>query len=284
MAARQKIKSGNSSRRFVEPRAEFGVFGGSGFYSFFEKGVSRTLRTPFGAPSSKLTISDLGGKSVAFLPRHGPHHEFPPHQVPYRANLHAFKQLGVTRVLAPTAVGSLKAELKPGDLVICDQFVNFTSGRKDTFYDGPDTTHVSTAVPYCPQLRAIAESAAKDMGLRFHRRGTVAVIQGPRFSTKAESRFFSAQGWDVVNMTQYPEVVLARELEMCYLNVSLVTDYDAGLEGDPNVKPVSHEEVIHVFNENMGGLRRLIAEVVKQTPRKRTCACGSALLHARMSA
>jgi 5'-methylthioadenosine phosphorylase len=268
----------------VKPKADIGVFGGSGFYSFSKGSTGLLVKTPFGKPSGKVTISEVGGKKVAFLPRHGVHHEYPPHVVPYRANVMAFKQLGVTRIIGPNAVGSLKAEMVPGDIVFCDQFVNFTSGRKDTFYDGPETTHVSTAAPYCPQMRKFAVEAAEEMGLSFHGSGTVVVIQGPRFSTRAESRFFSRQGWDVINMTQYPEVVLAREQEICYLNISLVTDYDAGLEGDPSIKPVSHGEVIRVFNRNIKNLRGLITEIVKRLPEGRTCGCGRALEHARLSA
>ena len=268
----------------MKPRAEIGVFGGSGFYKFFKGAQEFSVRTSYGTPSAKVTISERDGKRVAFIPRHGVRHEFPPHRVPYRANVMAFKQLGVARVIAPNAVGSLKADIKPGDFVFCDQFVNFTTGREDTFYDGPDTTHVGMAQPYCPQMREVGIEAAKKLGLKFHRTGTVVVVQGPRFSTTAESRFFSRQGWDVINMTQYPEAVLAREQELCYLNISLATDYDAGLEGNPSVKPVSHEKVIKVFNSKMEGLRRLIMEIVKTLPQKRTCGCGSALAHARMSA
>ncbi|MDG6902634.1 MAG: S-methyl-5'-thioadenosine phosphorylase [Nitrososphaerota archaeon] len=268
----------------MKPRAEFGVFGGSGFYKFAKGSRGVSVATPYGKPSAKVTLSEIEGKRVAFLPRHGVHHEFPPHMVPYRANLFAFKKLGVGRIIAPNAVGSLKSEVGPGDLVFCDQFVNFTTGRKDTFYDGPLTTHVSTASPYCPQMRRTAVEAAQVLGLKFHEAGTVVVIQGPRFSTKAESRFFSRQRWDVINMTQYPEVVLAREQEMCFLNISLVTDYDAGLEGDPTVKAVSHEEVIRVFNRNLENLRKLIEQIVKRLPAERTCGCGSALEHARLTA
>jgi 5'-methylthioadenosine phosphorylase len=268
----------------VKPRAEVGVFGGSGFYSFFKGSEKVALKTPYGRPSASVTVSKVAGKRVAFLPRHGVRHEYPPHKVPYMANVQAFKQLGVTRVVAPNAVGSLKAEIRPGDLVFCDQFVNFTSGRRDTFFDGPVTTHVSAAEPYCPQMREVAIDAAGRLKLKFHRAGTVVVIQGPRFSTKAESRFFTRQGWDVVNMTQYPEVVLAREQELCYLNISLATDYDAGLEGDPRVRPVSHEEVIKVFNKNMASLRKLIVEIVKELPKRRTCDCGTALRHASVGA
>ena len=268
----------------MKPRADIGVFGGSGFYRFFKGAEEEALRTPFGRPSGKVMVSEVAGKKVAFIPRHGVHHEFPPHKVPYRANVYALKQLGAKRIIAPNAVGSLKADIKPGDFVFCDQFVNFTSGREDTFYDGPETTHIGMAEPYCPQMREVAIAAAKKSGLRFHEKGTVVVIQGPRFSTMAESRFFTKQGWDVINMTQYPEVVLAREQELCYLNISLATDYDVGLEGDASVNPVSHEEVIRVFNSKMDSLRKLIVEIVKTMPEKRTCDCGSALKHARMSA
>jgi 5'-methylthioadenosine phosphorylase len=269
----------------VKARADIGVFGGSGFYTFL-KGSSRTVvvRTPYGPPSGKVTLSTVGGKGLAFLPRHGVHHEYPPHAVPYKANIHAFKQLGVTRIIAPNAVGSLKADVEPGDLVFCDQFVNYTTGRDDTFYDGPETTHVSTAEPYCPQMRKVVSEEAKKLGVRFHASGTVVVIQGPRFSTRAESKFFKGQGWDVVNMTQYPEVVLAREQQLCYLNISVVTDYDAGLEGDPKMKPVSHHEVIKVFEKNMEMLRTLIVGVTEQLPRERLCGCGSALENARLRA
>lgn len=268
----------------MKPRAEFGVFGGSGFYKFAKGSGGISVRTSYGKPSARITLSEVGGRKVAFLPRHGVDHEFPPHMVPYRANVFAFKSIGVTRIIGPNAVGSLRGDVRPGDLVFCNQFVNFTSGRKDTFYDGPETTHVSSAEPYCPQMRKTAVEASEALGLRFHRAGTVVVIQGPRFSTGAESKFFSRQGWDVINMTQFPEVVLAREQEMCYLNISLVTDYDAGLEGDPAVKPVSHGEVIRVFNKNLESLRKLIAEIVRRLPAERTCDCGSALDHARVSA
>ncbi len=268
----------------MKPKAEVGVFGGSGFYSFFKKAKQFEVETPYGFPSGKLTVSRIAGRGVAFLPRHGVKHEFPPHVVPYRANMAAFRDLGVHRIVAPNAVGSLKPDVEPGDIVFCDQFVNFTSGRRDTFYDGPETTHVSSADPYCPEMRRVGIEAAARIGMKAHESGTVVVIQGPRFSTRAESRFFSAQGWDVINMTQYPEAVLARELEMCYLNISLVTDYDAGLEGNPSVKPVSHEDVIKVFNQNIAKLRSLIAEIVKNLPKRRGCGCGSALRHARLSA
>lgn len=268
----------------MKPRADIGVFGGSGFYSFFKGADGVAVTTPYGKPSGEVTLSKVGEKDVAFIPRHGVHHEYPPHMVPYKANVMAFKQLGATRIIGPNAVGSLKAEIKPGDLVFCDQFVDFTTGRSGTFYDGPETTHVGMAQPYCPEMRGVAIEAARKLGLSHRRTGTVVVVQGPRFSTTAESRFFTKQGWDVINMTQYPEVVLAREQELCYLNISLATDFDAGLEGDSSIEPVSHEEVIRVFNSKMGDLRKLIVEIVKTMPEKRGCGCGTALEQARMSA
>lgn len=268
----------------MKAKAEVGVFGGSGFYRFLEKADKFVVRTPYGVPSAPVAVSRVGGRSVAFLPRHGVRHELPPHVIPYRANVFAFKKIGVTRVLGPNAAGSLKPEVRPGEFVFCDQFVNFTSGRKDTFYDGPETTHISAADPYCPELRKVAIEAAERLGITFHPRGTVVVIQGPRFSTRAESRFYRNQQWDAVNMTQYPEVILAKELGLCYLNISLVTDYDVGLEGDPDAVPVSHEQVVKVFERSMGSLRALILEIIKGLPDERGCDCGLSLKHARVSA
>jgi 5'-methylthioadenosine phosphorylase len=272
------------TRRLNVKRASIGIFGGSGFYKFLPKYDEVNVETPYGPPSSSLKLSSIDSKGVAFLPRHGEQHQFPPHMIPYRANIFAFKSVGVQRVMGPCAVGSLKPRRTPGEFVICDQFVHFTTGRHDTFYDGPETTHISSADPYCPELRKIARDAAKKLDLPMHYGGTVVVIQGPRFSTRAESRFFRRQGWDVINMTQYPEAILARELEMCYVNISLVTDYDSGLQGDPRVKPVSHEEVVRIFTQNNEKLRMLITEMVKTIPEKRSCDCGTALEHARLKA
>lgn len=265
-------------------KCRIGVFGGSGFYKFFKSIDEMRIETPYGFPSAPIKFSKVAGVRTAFLPRHGIHHEYPPHMIPYRANICAFKQLGVDRVFGPCAVGSLKAEVRPGDFVFCDQFVNFTSGRKDTFYDGPETTHVSSADPYCPEMRRLGIEVATKLDLPLHDKGTVVVIQGPRFSTRAESKFFRSQRWEVINMTQYPETILSRELAMCYVNISLVTDYDVGLEGDPNVSPVSNEEVIRVFNANISKLRTLMAEMIKRTPEKRSCKCGRSMRGARVSA
>jgi 5'-methylthioadenosine phosphorylase len=229
-----------------------------------------------------ITIVEIAGKRVAFLPRHGRKHQYPPHKVPYKANIWAMKALGVERVLAPNAVGSLQRHVKPGDFVICDQFVDRTRHRDDTFFNGPLTTHVSTADPYCPQLREIAIQACRDLGIPHHERGTVVVIEGPRFSTKAESRWFTQMGWEVINMTQYPEVVLAREAELCYVNISIVTDYDTGLVAEGEVEPVSAEEVMRNFAASVEKARQLIAEIIRRLPAERTCRCGEALKHARV--
>ncbi|MDI3281084.1 MAG: S-methyl-5'-thioadenosine phosphorylase [Bacillota bacterium] len=263
-------------------RAEIGVFGGSGFYSFLEEVEEVWVETPYGPPSDKIALATVEGRRVAFLPRHGKDHLFPPHAINYRANLWAMKALGVTRIIGPCAAGSLQPHVKPGDFVVCDQFVNRTWGRRDTFYDGPLTTHIGGAEPYCPELRQVAIQCARHLGIPVHERGTVVVIQGPRFSTRAESKEFSSHGWEVINMTQYPEVVLARELELCYVNISLITDYDVGLEGRPDVEPVSHEMVIRVFNQNNERLRRLLFEMIKAIPRERGCTCGETLRTARL--
>jgi 5'-methylthioadenosine phosphorylase len=217
---------------------------------------------------------------VAFIPRHGTKHQYPPHRVPYRANLWAMKEAGVERIIGPCAAGSLQPQVKPGHFVVCDQLVDRTWGRDDTFYDGPVTTHVGWADPYCPTMREVAIKEARDQGIDVHERGTVVTVQGPRFSTKAESAWYRDMGWEVINMTQYPESILARELELCYLNISLITDYDVGVEG-ADVEAVSHEMVIKVFNENLSKLRGLLARIIPSLPTERDCPCATALEGAR---
>ena len=261
--------------------AEIGVFGGSGFYAFLEDTETVEVETPYGPPSAPVTIGDVGGRRVAFIPRHGLSHEFPPHRVPYKANAWAMKELGVTRVLGPNACGSLQAGVKPGDFVICDQLVDRTRDRPNTFYDGPVTTHISFADPYCDTMRDVAIDQGRRLDIRLHDRGTVVVIEGPRFSTRAESAWFAGTGWEVINMTQYPEAVLARELELCYANISLITDYDVGVIGVP---PVTHEEVVRVFTENNEKLRSLLFAVIPALPDARDCPCATALSGARLEA
>jgi 5'-methylthioadenosine phosphorylase len=262
-------------------QAEIGVFGGSGFYAFLDDVEEVRLQTPYGEPSSPAFIGEVGGRRVAFLPRHGVRHEFPPHAINYRANVWALRELGVRWVLGPCASGSLQPHVGIGDFVVCDQFVDRTSARADTFYDGPQTTHVSAAEPYSPVLRALLSESCRELGIPVHDRGTVVVIQGPRFSTRAESRWFSAMGWEVINMTAYPEGHLARELELCYANVSLITDYDVGLEGMEGVPPVSQEEVMKVFRQNNDRLRELLCHVIPRIPSEPDPHCAEALAHAR---
>ena len=266
------------------PKAELGVFGGSGFYSFLDGVTEHAVETPYGDPSDKLAIGEVEGHKVAFLPRHGRRHQFPPHKINYRANLWAMKQVGVTRVVGPCAAGSLQPEAEPGHFVVCDQIVDRTSGRPDTFYDGPETTHISFADPYCPELRALAVEKAKQLGITVHDGGTMVVVQGPRFSTRAESKWFQQAGWEVINMTGHPEALLARELELCYVNVSLITDYDVGLEGMPGISAVSHAEVVRVFEENNAKLRDLLMALLPAIPGERSCPCATALTGARFEA
>jgi len=259
-------------------RVDIGVFGGSGFYSLMDNARETWVETPYGAPSDKVAIGEIGGRRVAFLPRHGKDHRFPPQGINYRANLWAMKSLGARWIIAPTACGSLTAGVAPGSMVVADQVVDRTSGRKDTFYDGPITTHVSFADPYCPTLRPIAIEALRALGIETHERGTIVVIQGPRFSTRAESKWFQSQGWEVINMTQYPECYLARELEMCYVNISLITDYDVGLEG---MTPVSHASVMEVFKKNNERVKDAIGAIVAKIPLGADCSCAHALEGAR---
>lgn len=265
-------------------KAEIGIIGGSGLYEFFEKGKWVEVKTPYGKPSDKIFLTEYLGKKIAFMPRHGRKHQFPPHKINYRANLFAFKKLGVKRIIAPAAAGSLQLNVKRGDFVVCDQFVDRTNGRKDTFFDGPQSIHVSPADPYCPELRKIAIEACQKNKVRVHKEGTVVIIQGPRFSTRAESKWFTKMGWEVINMTQYPEVILAKELEMCYVNISLITDYDAGLTGQrampagrQGIKPVTTNEVIKVFGQNIENVKKVILDIISIMPEKASCKCSEAL-------
>ena len=257
-----------------EKLAEIGIIGGSGFYEFFKDNAKEIeVETEFGKPSDKITIGVISGKKVAFLPRHGKNHQIPPHKIPYKANIKALKQIGVEKIIAPSAVGSLRRDIKPGDFVICDQFIDRTKRREDTFFDGPKVAHIESAYPYCQQLREIALKQAKKLNMRAHKNGTVAVIEGPKFSTVAESVFYSKMECDVINMTQYPEVVLALEAGMCYLNISLVTDYDVGIYAKTKIEPVSIEQVLANFKKNNDRLKNLISEIIKNISKKTSCDC-----------
>jgi 5'-methylthioadenosine phosphorylase len=245
--------------------ADIGAFGGSGFYAFLNDTESVELDTPWGRPSAPITIGSIGGKRVAFLPRHGLRHEYPPHRINYRANVDAMRQLGVRALLAPFAAGSLQREIKPGDFVVVDQLVDRTWGRESTFYDSFDTSgpqHAAFADPYDADLRAHLVDVAREQGITVHDGGTVVVVNGPRFSTRAESVSFRDAGWHVINMTQCPEAPLAREADLPFAGVALVTDYDAGLDDAPGIEAVTQEQVFAVFEQNVGRVRDLLLAVI----------------------
>jgi 5'-methylthioadenosine phosphorylase len=251
------------------------VIGGSGFYSFLDDASEVSVTTPFGDPSGPVTLGAVGGRDVAFIARHGRDHRFPPHRVNYRANLWALRAVGARQVLAPCAVGSLKAENGPGTIVLPDQVVDRTWGRPHTVYDteGP-VVHVSMADPYCPRGRRAVLAVASDGGEQVVDGGTLVVINGPRFSTRAESLWHSASGWSVVGMTGMPEASIARELAMCLTSVALVTDLDAGVE---HGQGVTHREVLEVFARNVERLKSMFAQVVVTMPADDDCPCRHAL-------
>ena len=244
--------------------AEIGVFGGSGFYSLLDDVREVKVDTPYGAPSDSLFLADVGGRRVAFLPRHGRRHTIPPHRINYRANVWAMKSLGVKAAISPCAAGSLALHVRPGDFVVCDQFVDRTTGRADSFYDGPIVTHLSSAETYDPVLRALAIETIRDHGIEVHERGTVVVIQGPRFSTKSESKWFSDAGWEVINMTQYPEAWLCRELGIAVVNISLITDYDAGVH--EGTEAVNATDVLEVFQANAERIQKVVLDLIGRFP------------------
>ena len=261
----------------TRPAAELGVFGGSGFYAFLDDVATVKLHTPYGPPSAPLSVGTVGGRRVAFLPRHGAHHELPPHKVNYRANVWAMRDLGVRRIVGPCAVGSLQPHVHPEDFVVCDQLVDRTWGRADTFFDGGVVGNVSFADPYCPDLRAALVAAARAEGIAVHDGGAVVVVNGPRFSTRAESAWFRGAGWSVINMTQYPEAYLARELGLCYAAVALITDYDTGLEGVDGIEPVTMDAVFTVLADNVERTRGLLQAAIPAMAAKPACSCAAAL-------
>jgi 5'-methylthioadenosine phosphorylase len=242
--------------------ADVGVFGGSGFYRFLDDITDVQVDTPYGPTSAPIAVGTLGPRTVAFLPRHGARHEFPPHRIPYRANVWAMHALGVTNVFGPCASGSLQRHVVPGSFVVPDQLVDRTSGRPDTFFDGPDTHHVAFGDPYDDALRTVAIDACRAEGVEVHERGTVVTVQGPRFSTRAESRWFGSHGWEVINMTQHPEAVLCREAGLRYAAIALITDFDAGLEGT-DIPTVTQEEVFAFFEANVETVRRVLFRALR---------------------
>ena len=242
------------------------MIGGSGFYSFLEDPEDVVVPTPYGEPSAPVSVGEVGGRRVAFLPRHGRGHDYPPHRINYRANLWALRSLGVRQVLAPCAVGGLRSEVAPGDLVVPDQLVDRTSGRESTYVER-GAVHLPFADPYCPRLSA---ALAEPAGVR--RGGTMVVIDGPRFSTRAESKDYASRGWTLINMTGAPEAALARELRMCLATIALVTDMDAGVEPDQGVR---QQDVFALFAENTERLKGLLAGVIADLPDPAGCTCDS---------
>lgn len=248
----------------IDRRADVGVFGGSGFASFLDSAEEMEITTPWGSPSAPITIGTVEGVRVAFLPRHGRRHELPPHRVNYRANIDAMRQMGVTALFAPFAAGSLQPTIHPGEFVVVDQLVDRTSGRAETFHDDFDEgpQHTSLADPYDDQLRAHLIATATELGVTVHHHGTVVVVNGPRFSTRAESGWYRSMGGHVVNMTQFPEAALAREAGLRFAGIALVTDYDAGLDGDPSIQPVTQEQVFGFMSRNVDRVRAVLHSTI----------------------
>jgi 5'-methylthioadenosine phosphorylase len=257
----------------VSVLADIGVIGGSGLYALLDDAQEHVVTTPYGPPSDPLTVATVGERRVAFLPRHGRDHRYPPHKIPYRANLWAMRDIGVRQILAPCAVGGLRPELGPGTFVLPDQLVDRTTTRVQTYYDTA-AVHVNFADPYCPTGRAVVRAAAREAGVELVDGGTMVVIEGPRFSSRAESRWYAEQGATLINMTGHPEAVLARELALCYTAIALVTDLDAGVEGEHGV---TQEEVFRVFGENTQRLRGLLLQIAATLPADPDCVCRHAL-------
>jgi 5'-methylthioadenosine phosphorylase len=254
--------------------AEIGLIGGTGIYDvkLLKNAKEIRMRTPYGSPSDSITLGDLEGRCVAFLPRHGKKHTIRPTDVNSRANIFALKKLGVQWILAPATVGSLRGEYKPGDVVFVDQFIDRTTRREESFYTERQVCHISVAEPFCPELRQVLIEAAKAAGISTHNTGTYVCIEGPRFSTKAESKMHKMWGADVVGMTLVPEVVLAREAEICYATIATVTDYDVWKD-----KPVCVEDIVKIVKRNVEKVKKIIVEAIPKIPKERKCECRTAL-------
>jgi len=255
-------------------QAEIGIIGGTGLYDpeLLRNAQEVSVATPYGKPSDSITVGQLAGKGVAFLPRHGKKHTIRPTDINVRANIFALKKLGVGRILAPSTVGSLREDYHPGAIVFCDQFIDRTTRREESFYTKNKVCHITVAEPMCPELRKNIIAVAKKLGIKMHETGTYVCIEGPRFSTKAESKMYRQWGADVVGMTLVPECVLAREAEICYASVSTVTDYDVWKD-----HPVCVDDVVKIMKTNIENVKRIIAETVAELPNKRSCKCGEAL-------
>ena len=258
----------------MEETAEIGIFGGTGIYDsgLLKESKEITIETPFGKTSDSITIGEFNGRKVAFMPRHGKKHTIPPHLINYRANIWAFKELGVKRIIAPSAVGSLKDELEPGHFALPSQFIDFTKSRKGSFSEEGRVIHISVADPFCPELQNIVADVIKDQDVVMHKDCTYVCIEGPRFSTKAESKFFRTTGADIIGMTLVPECQLAREAQICYMSISTVTDYDVWAE-----KPVTAKEVMETLSKNVEVTKTVLTKLIDKIPDTKSCSCEKAL-------
>ncbi|MGI0073972.1 MAG: S-methyl-5'-thioadenosine phosphorylase [Nitrosotalea sp.] len=256
-------------------QAEIGIFGGTGIYDpgLLSESKEITIETPFGKTSDSITVGIYKGRKVAFMPRHGKKHTIPPHLINFRANIWAFKEMGIKRIIAPSAVGSLKENLKPGDFVIPSQFIDFTKSRKYTLFEQGKVIHISVADPFCTELQNAVYDSAKKINLHLHRDATYVCIEGPRFSTRAESKFYKdVIGADIIGMTLVPECQLAREAQMCYVSISTVTDYDVW-----STKPVTAKEVLETLSKNVQITKNMLSTLFDFIPEKRDCSCAKAL-------
>ena len=258
----------------MNENVEIGIFGGTGIYDsgILKNSKEITMDTPYGKTSDSITVGEFNGRNVAFMPRHGKKHTIPPHLINFRANIWAFKKLGVKRIIAPSAVGSLKEEFEPGHFALPSQFIDFTKSRKGTFSEDGKVIHISVADPFCPELQNVILNITKKEKIQMHENCTYVCIEGPRFSTKSESRFFRTTGADIIGMTLVPECQLAREAQICYVSISTVTDYDVWAE-----KPVTAKEVMETLAKNVETTKKILTLVIDQIPEIKSCSCEKAL-------
>ena len=258
----------------MQETAEIGFFGGTGIYDsgLLKESKEITIDTPYGKTSDSITIGEFNGRKVAFMPRHGKKHTIPPHLINYKANIWAFKELGVKRIIAPSAVGSLKEEFEPGNFALPTQFIDFTKSRKGTFSEDGRVIHISVADPFCPELQNIILDVANEQQVKIHNDATYVCIEGPRFSTKAESKFYKSTGADIIGMTLVPECQLAREAQICYASISTVTYYDVWAE-----KPVTAKEVMETLSKNVEITKKILTLLINKIPETKSCSCDKAL-------
>jgi len=261
----------------MEKDVEIGIFGGTGIYDsgLLESPQEIDIDTPYGKPSDTITVGMFNGRKIAFLPRHGKKHTIPPHMINFKANIWAFKELGITRIIAPSAVGSLKEEFEPGDFALPTQFLDFTKSRDGSFSEDGRVIHISVADPFCPELQSSILQVTENQDMKIHKECTYVCIEGPRFSTKAESKFYRTTGAEIIGMTLVPECQLAREAQICYASISTVTDYDVWAE-----KPVTAKEVMETLSKNVERTKKVLTELIDKIPKTRNCSCEKALAEA----